>query len=745
MERRPVTLAAQMIGHPAPAATGQPAVLGTGFVVRAGVARAALTATAQGVYQVELNGRDVDDHLFKPGWTAYRHRLRAQRREVARLLVTGENTVRIRLAGGWYTEDFGHLDDIGHRYATQPGAALELRIEYEDGSIQQVATDASWRCLTNPALLGSGLYAGETYDARQRGLPPVWGPVAARPMTVLPLADDDPVPVRRQEPLALVEHHVTDRGTLLLDFGQNIAGRLRLTVAGEAGTVLTIRHAEVLEGDELALRPLRRAASTDRYVLAGRPDGETWEPEFTYHGFRYAEIDGWPGDFDPRAVQAIPVQSEMARTGWFESSHEQLNRLHSNIVWSMRSNFVSIPTDCPQRDERLGWTGDIAVFAPTAAFLYDCRSFLESWLVDLALEQGDRCGIVPPTVPDPIQDIATPLAGWGDAAVLVPWTLYQRYGDVAVLRAQFDSMKSWVRAVERASTGGVWAGGFQFGDWLDPTAPPDDPARGRTDPDLISTLCAFRSASILQAAADVLGDAQESEHAAAAGRRFAEGFRTFARPDGRLSSDSPTAYAAAIVYGIGDDSQVQRWGGRLAHLVEHDGYRISTGFLGTPIICDALADSGHADTAVRLLFQTESPSWLHPLSLGATTMWERWDSLLPDGSVNPGEMTSFNHYALGAIADFIHRRIGGLAPLDPGYRRVLIAPILPPQLDWAHTCHQSVHGLIDVRWERNGSDVEIATTLPAGVAGRLVVTPGADAISVPAGCWTTTLPIDGAS
>lgn len=381
----------------------------------------------------------------------------------------------------------------------------------------------------------------------------------------------------------------TPSGRTVVDFGQNLVGRIRLRVTGPAGHTVTLRHAETLENGELALRPLRQASATDRYVMRGTGAPETYEPRFTLHGFRYAEVDGWPGPFDPTGVEAVVLHTDLERTGWFESSDPLLNRFHENVVHSLLGNFVDIPTDCPQRDERLGWTGDIAVFAPTAAFLHDCTGMLGGWLRDLAAEQLARPDhSVPLVVPDILDPPAghQPHALWGDAAVLVPWALYRNSGDLGLLRAQYPSMTAWVGLVagRAAEGGGVWRDPDQLGDWLDPAAPPEDPAAARTDAELVAAAHLIHSTDLLAEIGELLDEKDDAgRHRALAARLRTAFADEFVTPAGRLASDSQTAYALALCFGLlPGERQRLRAGDRLAQLVRRAGFRIATGFAGTP-------------------------------------------------------------------------------------------------------------------------------------------------------------------
>ncbi|MFG6279020.1 alpha-L-rhamnosidase [Microbacterium sp. 5K110] len=701
---------AEWIGHPAPDRHAHPALLRHAFTA-SGVVRATLYAAAVGSYQADLNGVDVDDHVLKPGWTPFDQRTVYDTTDVTALVRDGENTLTFRLAGTWATEHFGFRQNARPRYGDQPRLAAQLLLEHADGSTRWIRTGREWQGASGP-ITASGLYEGEHHDAR---LSPAsrWAPVRVVEPDPIPEPRISP-PVRRIQERPVAAILPSDEGAILLDFGQNLVGRLRIRVSGPRGTTLTLRHAEVLEDGGLGIRPLRRAVSTDTYTLAGTGT-EVWEPEFTFHGFRFAEIRGWPGKFDPSAVTAVVVHSDMTRTGWFRTSHPLLQKLHDNVVWSLRGNFLSIPTDCPQRDERLGWTGDIQVFAPTAGFLYDVRSFLDSWLRDLRLEQ-DADGTVPFVVPD-VLGLARPAAAWGDAAVIVPDVLERLFGDRDTLARQYPSARAWVDLCLRlAGPRRVWEGDFQFGDWLDPTAPPDRPGHAMTATGLVATAYLARSAGVLARAASIVGEEQDAARYRAASDEVRAAFvREYVTAAGRMVSDTPTAYALGIVFDLIPTETRAAAGVRLADLVRENGYRIATGFVGTPVILDALTATGHDHAAARLLLETGCPSWLYPVTKGATTIWERWDSMLPDGSINPGDMTSFNHYALGAVADWMHRELGGLTVLEPGARRVRIAPRPLPGIDDAEVVLDSASGRIEVAWRRDGQQIQVRATIPSGV------------------------------
>jgi alpha-L-rhamnosidase len=720
------------------------------FEVRAPVVSARLYATALGVYEPQLNGTAVGDLVLAPGWTRYDHRLRYQTFDVTNLLVPGWNAIGAILADGWYRGRLGFFGGRRNIYGDRLALLAQLELTYADGSVDVVATSERWRAATGP-ILAADLYDGETYDARlehdrwaERGFDDDgWSSVATVERDLGTLVAPAGPPVRRVELRPAVSVGRSPSGKAILDFGQNLVGRLRITVEGERGRTITLRHAEVLEGGELCVRPLRTAAATDRYVLRGG-GREIWEPRFTFHGFRYAEISGWPGEVDLDAVRAVVCHSDLERTGWFECSDPLVNRLHENVVWSMRGNFLDVPTDCPQRDERLGWTGDIGIFAPTASFLYDCAGFLASWLADLAVEQAEAGGCVPSVVPDVLEppgpdsphDWKAPTAGWGDAAVIVPWTLYQRFGDARVLEDQYESMKSWVELVaSRAGPGRIWREGFQWGDWLDPTAPPDRPERGRTDPSLVATAYLAHSASILADTAATLGQADDETRYRRLSAEVREAFAAeYIRHDGRLASDSPAAYALALGFDLLPDATARTAAGkRLVELVDGDGYRIGTGFLGTPLVCDALCAAGEWEAAYRLLLQRDCPSWLYPVTMGATTVWERWDSLLPNGELIAGAMTSFNHYAFGAVADWLHRTVAGLAPGAPGYRTIDIRPRPGGGLTSARARHRTPYGDAVSSWHIDGGLFRLEVTIPPGTTARVTLPDTTGELEVGAG------------
>ncbi|WP_081998263.1 alpha-L-rhamnosidase [Sinomonas humi] len=688
---------------------------------------ARLYVTFLGIGRLRLNGQTVTEDVLSPGWQSYEHRLVYDTYDVTALMKAGRNVLEAEVGDGWYS---GRLGFFGQRavYGTNPSVIAQLEMAAPDGTTTSIVTDSSWRWRPGPTL-AADLYDGETHDARLEAELSEdfgWRPVGHQDYELARLEARTGPPVRRTETIGARSIFKTPSGKVVVDFGQNLVGWARLRVQGPAGSQVTLRYAEVLEDGELGVRPLRSAASTDRYILRGGGQ-ESWEPSFTYHGFRYLQVEGWPqGEPRTEDIDAVFVHTDMERTGWFRTSHEQVRKLHENVVASMRGNFVSIPTDCPQRDERLGWTGDIAIFAPTAAFLYDCTEMLRGWLRDVALEQDDD-GAIPifvPKVPFPPGAAAlNPQFGhvhaavWGDAATLVPFALYEATGDEQILAENYGLMKRWVDGVTQLVwPSRVWDTGFQFGDWLDPSAPPDDPARGRTDPALVATAYFAHSARLLSRAAELLGHRQDAEKYRALAGEVAEAFRaSYLAEDGRVRSDSETAHAIVLCLDLAaTDVQRAAVSRRLVELVRESGHHIATGFVGTPLILQALTQAQAIDDAYALLLQTECPSWLYAVAMGATSIWERWDSMLPDGRINPGEMTSFNHYALGAVASWLHSTVAGLSPDAPGYRRIRIAPRPRGSIRDAGASHLTPHGLASVDWALQEGTMLVEAEVPPG-------------------------------
>ena len=698
--------------------------------------RATLLATAHGIYEASVNGQQVSPAVFSPGWTAYEWRLQVNEYDVTSLIDT-ENVLEVVLGNGWWRGSLGFAGADAN-YGTRLALLAALEIEYGDGHVQVVATGQDWTAHTSQ-ILENSLYNGQTVDFTAEPQPLVIDVIDFDRSVLIPAVSPD---VCRHESLAPVRVWKAPSGATLLDFGQNLVGWLRFTVQGVRGARIQLRHAEVLVDGELATGPLRGAAATDVVILSG--GGDTFEPTMTFHGFRYAEVTGWPGTLTFSDIEAVVVHSEMMRTGWFECSDPLVNRLAENAVWGQRGNFLAVPTDCPQRDERLGWTGDIAAFAPSACFQYDAGDFLHAWLLDLAAETRAAGGVVPLTIPDILKHgtlpegldamFSGPFAIWGDAAVWVPQALWHAYGDRDRLAAEYPAMTMHLDGIiAKLSPTGLWDKGGQLGDWLDPDASPENPAAAKADPSVVATACLHRSATFGAEAARILGHDEDATRYAELAARVKEAFnRHFVDAQSHITSDCATVYALAICFGLLDGTVRQAAGDRLAEIVRERDHRISTGFAGTPYVTWALGDTGHLDDAYALLLQTECPSWLYPVTQGATTIWERWDSVLPDGTLNTGNMTSFNHYALGGVVDWLFQVVAGVQAASPGYASVRFAPRPGPGLTHATATLLRPQGRIECGWSTRGNTTTVTVEVPDGISATLVDPAGASS-PVPAG------------
>jgi alpha-L-rhamnosidase len=714
--------------------------------------RARLYLTAHGLAEVEINGTRIGSEELTPGWSSYRHRLRYATFDVTNLLVDGANAIGVWLGDGWWRGRLGYAGGEFDVYGSDLAALVQLEMVTADGEVLTVASDATWTAGPGP-ILCSDLYDGEQFDARRHdrdwSRPGFagggWTPVRTQPANASVLVAPTGPPVRCVGELRPVTVEDKGNGRWLLDFGQNHSGRLRIDVDGPSGATVRLRHAEVLQNGEIHTETLRTAMATDELILGGGP--MRWEPRFTIHGYRYAEISGWPGQLNHGDVVSRILHSDMRRLGWFEVSDPRLQRLHENVVWSLRSNFVDVPTDCPQRDERLGWTGDLQVFAPTAAFLYDAAGLLSSWLRDLAAEQREF-GWVPPYVPYlPLPPWTgfpkDPTAVWGDVAVLAPDVLHHQTGDRDLLRRQYDSARGWLAHVEAAAgPDRICEGTVQLGDWLDPNAPGDDPTKAMTDPALVATAYFAHSARRLSAVATAIGERDDAARYAALADEVRTAFvDRYLETSGRMSDDTQTAYALTTAFDLWPDDESRRRGtARLAELVRASNGRIATGFAGTPVVLFALSSSGHLTDAYRLLECTDPPSWLYAVRMGGTTIWERWDSLLPDGTVYPGSMTSFNHYALGAVADWMHRVVAGIEAVAPAWRRIRFAPKPGGSLTRAAARHLTPYGEASIRWWLDADRLRVTIHVPVGTEATVEL-PGQPSVKVGHGDHTFDVPV----
>jgi alpha-L-rhamnosidase len=685
---------------------------------------ARLYVTCYGVYEASINGFRVGDHVMAPGWTAYKHQLNYQTYNVGHLLQKGTNVIGVEVGEGWYSGRLGW--DGGDRciYGDRLAVLAQLEVTFDGGERFTTSSDETWKTSVGP-ILSSEIYDGEEYNATFEvpGWSTIsvederWSPVKNIGFPTAKLQVADGPPVRKIEIVKAQEIIKSPSGKVIVDFSQNLVGGLRVRVSGAKGQKIVFTHTEVLEHGEVATRPLRDCKATDSLTLGEK--AIVWEPKFTFHGFRYVQVDNWPSHHGEPAlgdIEAVVIHTDMEQTGFFDCSEPIVNKLHENIRWGMKGNFVSIPTDCPQRDERLGWTGDIQVFSPTASFLYNTSGMLSGWLKDLAVEQiKDFNGVVPQVVPciKP-QQLTMPEAAWADAAIIVPWDLYQAFGDRNILFKQYESMKQWLeKGVDRQPCG-LWSpSGFQLGDWLDPDAPPNAPDKGKTDPHLVANAYLTHVTHLISKVAQILDLPDEAKYWTSEAARIKQLFQNeYITPNGRLAPDSMTAISLAFAFGLFSPDQLPYATERLDHVVRSSMFKISTGFVGTPLILPALTNARKTQVAYRMLLEKQCPSWLYPITMGATTMWERWDSMLPDGSINPGSMTSFNHYALGSVGAWLHSTVGGISPAKPGWKAVRFEPIPGGTLTWAKVRFEGPYGVVRCEWELDGNVFKIKAIVP---------------------------------
>jgi alpha-L-rhamnosidase len=711
--------------------TSQPAPMLRGtFAVKGKVRSARAYATSLGLYELEINGRRVGDQVFTPGWTSYGKRLQYQTYDVTPLLRAGANVVGATLGDGWFR---GNLAFRRQRniYGASLALLCQLRIEYEGGRVETVVSDGRWKSATGPVRM-SDIYNGETYDARLERLgwsapgydDKDWVPVKAVEPAKRALVAPAGPPVRKIEEVRPVKVLKTPAGETVVDMGQNMVGYVRLKVRGPGGTSVTLRHAEVLDkAGNFYTANLRAAKQQVTYVLKGGAE-EVYEPHFSFQGFRYVAVEGWPGELAPDALTGVVVHSDMPVTGQFTTSNPMLDQLQHNILWGQKGNFLDVPTDCPQRDERLGWTGDAQVFSRTAAFNMDVAGFFTKWLGDVAADQNAK-GSVPFVVPDVLSqgdEMAGGSAAWADAATIIPWNMYLSYGDTRLLERQYPSMKAWVEYMRKeAGATNLWTTGFHFGDWLAFATTRSDYPGATTGKELIATAMYAHSTDLLQRTAEVLGKKEDAAEYAALLPKIKEAFRKeFVTASGRVGENTQTAYALALQFDLLPEEMRAEAARRLAAEVKTRGH-LTTGFVGTPYLCHVLSRYGYTDVAYRLLNRKEYPSWLYPVTQGATTIWERWDGLKPDGTFQDAGMNSFNHYAYGAIGEWMYRVVAGLEidPKEPGYRHVLVQPQPGGHLSSAEARLQTPFGEAASGWTVAEGKATVSATVPPNAHGTV--------------------------
>lgn len=686
--------------------------------------------TSHGLYEAFINGKRIGDFYLTPGWTSYNKRLQYQVYDITPLLSQGNNTVGVTLGSGWYRSHLAWQDNK-NLYGKYLDLLLQFAITYADGSTEYIVSDESWRSSTG-SIRYSEIYHGEMNDARldKTGWltnshdDSKWSPAQVQDLPKDHILATRNEPIRKHEQFPAKRIFKTPKGELVVDFGQNLVGLVQLKVSGKAGDSIKIYHAEVLDkAGNFYTENLRVAKQENIYILKGEGI-ESFEPHFTFQGFRYAKVVGFPGELKSENISAVALYSDMEPTGTFTSSHPLINQLQHNIQWGQKGNFLDVPTDCPQRDERLGWTGDAQVFARTAAFNMDVNNFFSKWLLDLAADQSAN-GSIPYVIPNVLGQNAGGSAGWADAGVIIPWTMYIHYGDTGILQQQYASMKSWIGYMQQNSRNNLWNRGFHFGDWLFYRPADDNDGRAAvTDKYLISQCFFAYSTQLMINAANVLGKTDDVKMYSDLLKNVKDAFaKEYVTPSGRLVSSTQTAYVLALHFDMLPEALRTQAAARLAQNVKDYNNHLTTGFLGTPYLCHVLSRFGYTDVAYTLLLQESYPSWLYPVKMGATTIWERWDGQKPDSTFQTPGMNSFNHYAYGAIGDWMYRVVAGIDTDDstPGYKRIKIMPHVGGNLTEATASYKSDYGLISSHWKTDDSKLQLDVEIPANTTAKIYV------------------------
>jgi alpha-L-rhamnosidase len=715
------------------------------FTLKTGVKRARIYVTARGVFELNLNGKKLGNDFFAPGWTDYRFRIPYLVYDISDVLKLGQNAIGAMLADGWYA---GHLtwSDVPFTYGEQPSLLLQLVVEYSDGTNEVVATGPDWKTSLGPITRAS-LYHGETYDARLE-MPgwdspdfadSDWLPAAVFAAPDAAIVAKRNLPVRKHEELATIGQTEPSFGTHVFDLGQNMVGWARIKVRARSGDIIRIRYGEILNTDgTLHTANLRMAQATDYYICRGGGE-ETYEPRFTFHGFRYVELTGLCEKPSPGDVTGVVLHSDIPRTGQFECSDPLINRLQQNIVWGQKGNFLEVPTDCPQRDERLGWTGDAQVFVRTACFNRDVSAFFTKWCIDMEDAQMPN-GQYPHVVPDVIRD-GKSCAAWADAGIICPWTIYLCYGDTAILRRQYKSMTRWIEW-QRKHSKQLVLNNSCFGDWLAIDIAENDPGRSPTPRDLISTAYFAFTTAIVAKTAKILGNADDARKYAKLATDIKTAFnREFVSETGRVVGDTQTGYLLALGFSLlsgKKETHAFEW---LVADIEKRGWHLSTGFVGTPLLAPVLGRFGRNDVAYKLLTQKTYPSWLCQVLNDATTMWERWNGYTKEQGLHPSTMNSLNHYAYGAIGEWMYAAIAGidLDPLEPGYKHIIVRPQPGGGLSWARGELETRYGTVRSEWKIENGRFKAEIRIPPNTRATITL-PGSKPKVVLAGTYKFDLP-----
>jgi alpha-L-rhamnosidase len=700
------------------------------FAIPKKIRSATAYITSHGMYEAQINGQRVGDAYLTPGWTSYNKRLQYQVYDVTSLLANGQNAIGVSVGNGWYR---GNLAWGGNKniYGSDIALLFQLAITYTDGTSALVVSDESWKSSTG-LIRYAEIYHGETIDTRQEKTgwtkagynDAAWSGVQPGNYSKEVLIATGNEPVKKHETFKPVKVLTTPNGKTVLDFGQNLVGWVMVKAKGNSGDSIVIRHAEVLDKyGNFYTENLRAAKATATYILDGKEE-KTLEPHFTFFGFRYILVENYPGEIKPENFTAVAMYSSMPPTGSFVCSNPMLNQLQHNIQWGQRGNFLDVPTDCPQRDERLGWTGDAQAFSRTAAFNFGVNNFFAKWLHDVAADQTAD-GLVPHVIPNVLGKNDGASTGWADVSTILPWNMYLAYGDKRILQDQYKSMKAWVNYMQTHSKNDLWQTGFHFGDWLFYRPFDDNDGKAAvTDKYLIAQCFYANSTNLLLKTATLLGNTEDAATYKTLLEKIKAAFvKEYLTPNGRLVSGTQTAYVLALQFDMLPEPLQTQAAARLAENIKSYNNHLTTGFLGTPYLCHVLHRFGYTDIAYKLLLQESYPSWLYPVKMGATTIWERWDGQKPDSTFQTPGMNSFNHYAYGAIGDWMYRVIAGLDTYEdgPGYKHIKIQPHPGGGLTKAAATLQTYYGTVSSSWIINGNELTLDVEIPANTTADVYI------------------------
>lgn len=698
------------------------------------VKRARLYATACGVYEACVNGKKVGDCFMAPGWTSYHNRIQYQTYDITELLER-ENEIAVAVGNGWYKGELG-FDAKPDNYGKKTALSAMIWIEYEDGDISEIVTDTNWKVETG-AIRFSEIYHGEIQDYMVKKREEGSAVLFEETDKLGHITGQESEPVRVTRRFAAKEKIVTPKGEIVFDFGQNMAGLVEVKLPKLTGDRLVIRHAETLDKEgNFYTENLRTARCTDTYIYGEDQVGRIVMPHFTFHGFRYICVEGAGRDVEAECFTGCALHTDMQETGTFLSDNKLVNQLQSNIQWGQRSNFLDIPTDCPQRDERLGWTGDAQVFCGTASYNFNTALFFRKWLRDMAAESSNQWG-VPHVVPNILgrQDGA---AAWSDAATIIPWTLYQVYGDKEMLKEQYPMMRQWVDYIHaRVSANGLWQNGFQYGDWLALDIESGSTDRtGGTDRYLVANAYYAYSTGLVRDAAGELGYTEDAEKYGELYEEIKEAINIeFVTRSGRLVSETQTACVLMLHFDLVKPEFRKRIQETLeANIGAHHNH-LTTGFVGTPYLCHCLSENGLHDLADEIFMKEDFPGWFYAVKKGATTIWERWNSILPNGDFDESGMNSLNHYAYGSIGSWLYEKVAGIRRLEPGYKKIMICPMLTKGMTEVSASFESVYGTIRSAWSCRSGKICIDVEIPANTTAVICLPEKEEEITVGSGSY----------